>query len=170
MDKARILERFKKVAALAESGEGGEREVAHAMLDKFMSKYGICISDISISGANERLCKFKYKTKYERILICQTAGWVAQRKLKGKVVGRAMGILLNDEEFFLTEQALRILKKKWKDDLDLFFHAFIVKNDLFWHGQESKTEYDRERMNSVNKLAKGISAADLNLKKALQDK
>ncbi len=167
MDRDRIIDRLKKIAALATSGERGEKETAQAMLDKLVQKYDVNIDDIVNSKAKEKTRKFKYKTKWEFRLIIQTIAWVTQEEVWGGKEGRAYYTRMTEEDFFLTEQALRILKKKWESDLDLFFHAFITKNKLFLYVQEKEEERDKEWLISVGQLANGIRAADINLKKAL---
>lgn len=66
-ERERLLEKIRKVQALANRGADGEKQSAAALLDKLMKQYGIDEAEI----AEERLekCFFRYKTPYERKLL-----------------------------------------------------------------------------------------------------
>lgn len=49
-ERERLLERLAGVKALAERGEGGERENAAALLEKMMVKHGITNEDLEDVG------------------------------------------------------------------------------------------------------------------------
>ena len=68
-ERERLLEKIRKVQALANRGADGEKQSAAALLDKLMKQYGIDEAEI----AEERLekCFFRYKTPYERKLLVQ---------------------------------------------------------------------------------------------------
>lgn len=68
-EQERLLQKIKRVQALAERGEGGEKENAAALLERMMKQYGISESDI----AEERreMAWFRYKTPLEEKLLAQ---------------------------------------------------------------------------------------------------
>ena len=68
-ERERLLEKIRKVQALANRGADGEKQSAAALLDRLMTQYGIDEAEI----AEERLekCFFRYKTPYERKLLVQ---------------------------------------------------------------------------------------------------
>lgn len=68
-ERERILQKIRRVQALAERGVAGERESATATLDRLMKQYGITEADI----AEERRewAWFRYKTPIERKLLAQ---------------------------------------------------------------------------------------------------
>ena len=68
-ERERLLEKIRKVQALANRGADGEKQSAAALLDRLMTQYGVDEAEI----AEERLekCFFRYKTPYERKLLVQ---------------------------------------------------------------------------------------------------
>jgi len=62
-------ELLKKLKALAERGESGERENAAAQLEKLLKKYGI--SEEELERDAEKRCFFKYSQETERRLLMQ---------------------------------------------------------------------------------------------------
>lgn len=68
-ERERLLQKIKRVQALALHGVGGEKESAAAMLDKLMKQHGISESDI----AEERreIAWFRFKTPLEEKLLVQ---------------------------------------------------------------------------------------------------
>ena len=68
-ERERILEKIKRVQALAERGVAGERDSAAATLDRLMKQYGITEDDIAED--RREWAWFRYKTPIERKLILQ---------------------------------------------------------------------------------------------------
>ena len=68
-ERERLLEKIRKVQAIANRGADGEKQSAAALLDRLMTQYSIDEAEI----AEERLekCFFRYKTPYERKLLVQ---------------------------------------------------------------------------------------------------
>ena len=52
-ERERILEKIKRVQALAERGVAGERDSAAATLDRLMKQYGITEDDIANANRTE---------------------------------------------------------------------------------------------------------------------
>lgn len=63
----RIIELAKKLKALSERGEGGEKLNADRMLRDLMEKHGISLSDIEDESTEMRL--FHFKAKQHKIFI-----------------------------------------------------------------------------------------------------
>lgn len=87
-ERERLLEKIRKVQALANRGADGEKQSAAALLDKLMKQYGIDEAEI----AEERLekCFFRYKTPYERKLLVQVI-YTVTGKIPFKCVGSYSG-------------------------------------------------------------------------------
>ena len=83
-ERERLLEKIRKVQALANRGADGEKQSAAALLDRLMTQYGIDEAEI----AEERLekCFFRYKTPYERKLLVQVI-YTVTGKIPFKCVG-----------------------------------------------------------------------------------
>lgn len=87
-ERERLLEKIRKVQALANRGADGEKQSAAALLDRLMTQYGIDEAEI----AEERLekCFFRYKTPYERKLLVQVI-YTVTGKIPFKCVGSYSG-------------------------------------------------------------------------------
>lgn len=68
-ERERILQKIKRVQALAERGIAGEQESAAATLERLMKQYGITEADIAEEC--REWAWFRYKTPIERKLLLQ---------------------------------------------------------------------------------------------------
>ena len=59
-ERERLLEKIRKIQALANGGADGEKATAAALLDKLMQQYDIDEDEISEGRLEE--CAFRYKT------------------------------------------------------------------------------------------------------------
>lgn len=70
-ERERLLEKLGKVKALADRGEGGEKESAERTLAALMKRYGITEEDLEDTKAT--IHWIRYKTDWERRLLGQLA-------------------------------------------------------------------------------------------------
>lgn len=135
MDKKKEL--LKKLQALAERGVGGEKETAERKLRQLMEKYGIDEMEFAEDKLEE--FEFKYKNAQEEQLIRQlffkmfgkewrsrsyTYKWgKGSKSIRGIRCTKAEGIQLQIEyEFY---------KDLWREEMELFWNAFIQKHRIF---------------------------------------
>ena len=80
-ERERLLEKLMKVKALADRGEGGERESAERTLAALMERYGITEADLEDNQVSTHW--IRYKTVWEKKLLHQLAymylGWNLHR-------------------------------------------------------------------------------------------
>lgn len=134
-ERERLLEKIRKVQALANRGADGEKQSAAALLDKLMKQYGIDEAEI----AEERLekCFFRYKTPYERKLLVQVIYTVTGKipfKCVGSYSGRArkqVGIDCTAAERLEIEFSYEFYKAVLEEEMERFYSAFLMKNDIF---------------------------------------
>ena len=134
-ERERLLEKIRKVQALANRGADGEKQSAAALLDKLMKQYGIDEAEI----AEERLekCFFRYKTPYERKLLVQVIYTVTGKipfKCVGSYSGRArkqVGIDCTAAERLEIEFSYEFYKAALEEEMERFYSAFLMKNDIF---------------------------------------
>lgn len=134
-ERERLLEKIRKVQALANRGADGEKKSAAALLDKLMKQYGIDEAEI----AEERLekCFFRYKTPYERKLLVQVIYTVTGKipfKCVGSYSGRArkqVGIDCTAAERLEIEFSYEFYKAALEEEMERFYSAFLMKNDIF---------------------------------------
>ena len=82
-ERERILEKIKRVRALAERGVDGEKDSATALLDRMMEKYGI--TETELAEERREIAWFRYKTPLECRLLHQVIYAVTGRAASGCV-------------------------------------------------------------------------------------
>ena len=87
-ERERLLEKIRKVQALANRGADGEKQSAAALLDRLMTQYGI--DEAEIAEEHLEKCFFRYKTPYERKLLVQVI-YTVTGKIPFKCVGSYSG-------------------------------------------------------------------------------
>ncbi len=134
MNKEALL---KKLLKLSEQGIGGEKENAEALLNKLLKKYEINIEDIS-EEEKPKQRDIWYENDYELRLLNQLYyAWFPKRdswnytNKRYKKARHTMILELTDAELIQFEYAYEILKENWYKEVDLFYHAFIQKNNIF---------------------------------------
>lgn len=134
-ERERILQKIRRVQALAERGVAGERESATATLDRLMKQYGITEADI----AEERRewAWFRYTTPIERKLLSQVIYSVTGRAAYGcvgKYTGRKrkqVGIECTAAERLEIQFDYDFFHEALEEEMDRFFSAFLIKNRIF---------------------------------------
>ena len=148
-ERERLLEKIRKVQALANRGADGEKQSAAALLDRLMTQYGIDEAEI----AEERLeeCFFRYKTPYERKLLVQVVYTVTGKipfKCVGKYSGRArkqVGIKCTAAERLEIEFSYEFYKAALEEEMERFYSAFLMKNDIFPPDSKKAEEIRRRK-------------------------
>ena len=127
-----LIERLKKIAALAERGIGGEKENAKRILARMMEKYGITSEDLG-EGREVKKHVFKYKSKWEKEILfqcyCRASGKNTSSYWQ---MGRGIVVFKLDFFQFLELDALyNYFVPLLKREMKLFLIAFIHKHDLY---------------------------------------
>lgn len=134
-ERERILEKIKRVQALAERGVAGERDSAAATLDRLMKQYGITEDDI-VEDRRE-WAWFRYKTPIERKLILQVIYAVTGRigsGCVGKYTGRKrknVGIECTAAERLEIQFDYDFFRAALEEEMERFYSAFLIKNGIF---------------------------------------
>lgn len=76
-DREQLLQKVKKIQALAERGDRGEKESAAVLLDRLMKRYGI--TEAEIAEERRGIAWFRFKTPLERKLLNQVIYTVTGR-------------------------------------------------------------------------------------------
>lgn len=135
-ERERLLQKIKRVQALAERGVGGEKESAAVMLDRLMEQYGI--SEAEISEDRREMAWFRFKTDLERRLLLQVMFAVmggaeiydrtnGHSNRKHKVVGCEC----TAAERLEIELSNEFYQRAMNEELERFIHAFVCKNGIF---------------------------------------
>lgn len=137
-EKEKLLEKLKKIKELAESGSDGERETAKGFLERLMLENNISEQDLS----NEEVKQFEIvferdKPFTERLLsqiVYSVVGDLDESKgLREYVIQRKhrMCLLATDAEYLEIIAKYEFYVRHLADDLDLFFRAFVYRNNIY---------------------------------------
>jgi hypothetical protein len=133
MDKVKEL--AKKLKALADRGEGGERLTAENMLQKLLKKHDISIAEIE--GESTEIEMISISKKYEfisHIIIQSVVGecpfYSFTNKDTGKNLSSKTGVKCTKAEFIEIQAKLDFYYKVFETELHYFEIAFLHKNNI----------------------------------------
>lgn len=132
----KTLELLKKIKALAERGDRGERKAAQRQLERLMKKYNVLEADLSDEILS--IHWFKFKNKYDRQLLVQVAYKIAPDRdafehTMGKGKRTEVGVKCTKAEALQIQIEYEFYQRLLKEDMDFFFRAFIHKHEIFNH-------------------------------------
>ena len=134
-ERERLLQKIKRVQALAERGVGGEKDSAAALLEMLMARYDITEADIS--AEREELAWFRYKTELERRLLCQIIYSITGKVASGCVGAHSgrkrkqVGVHCTAAERLEIEISFEFYNAALQQELERFYSAFLHKNGIF---------------------------------------
>lgn len=154
--KARKMElkKIRKIKALAERGEGKEKEAALKLYNLLVEKYNI--DDNFLAELEVRW--FRYKDCYEEKLLRQISYMVTGSPVTMRWTGRRanrkeIGIECTELEFAEIELNYAFYKKYMKEELDKAYGGFIISNNLYpdektrcYKEDDTDTEFDDEEI------------------------
>ena len=152
MQKDRIIELGRKLHALATRGIDGERENAKTMLDEFLKKHGLVITDVEPETRTRRIVTGVTKD-IKQMFINFCASIVGSKVQINNCRGIGyFAVYMNDREWQDFEMRwptykknlkseLSKLKKKHQLELKAMVSAFISKHDMY---SEDSEEDSRE--------------------------
>lgn len=183
MTRDELIDKLKKVYALAERGEKYERDAAERRLKTMMQKYGITMEELEdASEEEEKLFFYKIKGSMCEELFIQVA---AVRGLKYRLIGlnhqdkyakfvRSEAAYLRKKgdnvvmvctavEFIEVTTMYEVLQQSLEKNLESFFYAFVYKNDLFARSADPDKEMTEDEMDMLRRamgMADSIDKAD----------
>ena len=133
--KEELLEKIKKIKALADRGVGGEKMNAQATLERLMQEHGITEADLELEKVETEW--FTYHDELERRILgqviysvtgkqpfgCVGAETGRKRKKRGADCTAAQRLEIEFNYNFFCEAA--------KKEFEVFLYAFFVKNRIF---------------------------------------
>ncbi|KII38381.1 DUF2786 domain-containing protein [Pseudomonas fluorescens] len=157
--------KLRKLLALAERGEGGEKDNAQRMLDKLLARHSLTIDDLIDERREIRW--FPAGNKFDRPLaaqilakICNTIEIATYTSNKRK---KQIGVQVTPAEAIEFELHYDTLRKALAASLDDAFSAFVQANKLFPCDRSANfdpTVTDRDLR--VLAMASAISATQIN--------
>ena len=163
--RERILERIRKVWALAQLGEGGEKEAAGKILEKMLSDNGMSLDDLLIE---EKEIDFKVTLKkdFDLRLLMQVYFKVSNAEnIKRYIKGKTVHFLATHAHGIETLSLFSLYRVVLQKDMELFYEAFIHKNNIFSEidnddGEETTKEFTPEEEKEMWRLIKMMGAID----------
>ena len=163
-DREQLLQKVKKIQALAERGDRGEKESAAALLERLMKQHGI--TETELEEDRRELAWFRFKTPLERRLLNQIIYAVTGRIASG-CVGRytnrtrkMLGIECTAAERLEIKFSFELYNAALKKELERFYSAFVNKNDIFPENAIDKIpdtgEIDLEEAQRVSMMMEGM--------------
>lgn len=129
----KLQSRLRKLQALAERGEGGEKENARRMLDKMLARHGLTIHDLTDERREIRW--FPAANNYDRRLAAQIMAKVCNTDHPGIYTSKGrpkkIGVEVTPAEAVEFEIHYDVLRKAIADHFDDAFSAFVQANRLF---------------------------------------
>lgn len=134
-ERERLLEKVKRVQALAERGVDGEKDSAAALLDRLMKQYGI--TEAEIAEEHREIAWFRFKTPLEKRLLGQVIFAITGRAAYGCVgkytnrTRKNLGLECTAAERLEIEISFEFYKAALEQELERFYTAFVQKNGIF---------------------------------------
>lgn len=159
-----LIDKLRKIEALARSGIGGEKETAQRMLDALCKKYGITLDQII--SVEKKPYRFTFKDKLDVMLLSHVVMSVCQtHKIMNWKRGRAMYFELTKAQAIDVEDCFRHYRKAWRSQLKDMMAAFVNANHLFPPNEEGddkpKNEHtpdSRAQAMRIGQLMQGMNA------------
>lgn len=139
MDKESIIEKLRKIKALAENGVGGEVVAAQEALDRLLKEHGLTLEDIS--DEQSRYYEFKYSNEREMALMMQVLVRLFGSKSNvfrtGRFVKKSKVVLLDMTklEYIDFKNMWGYYRREWKKYLEKglkeMLSAYVLKFDLY---------------------------------------
>lgn len=170
----RILELVKKLKALAERGIGGEKVNAEEQLKKLIEKYNINLSDLDEPILQYRIFKFDEKDEFHKKFVRQIILSVIGLKefYYSGLIHNNWAVEIDDIQFIEISEKLDFYWPIFKSDLEIFYTAFVQKNELTVDVDEDKipkfTDEELEKLHKAFRLMQNMQKHEF--KKLLSDK
>jgi hypothetical protein len=157
----KYIELAKKLKALADGSKAtGEKHTAQLHLDKIMKKYNISAEELE----EDTLLRIEFKvprskkTLFTAIAVSITGvnRWWGVHRRRSIIYGE-----VSKSEEAEIRAKFNFYSKVYDEQLDLFFKAFIHKNDIYPHDIEATNindlnEQERKQAILIHQIAEGI--------------
>ena len=162
-----LLNLIRKLKELADRGEGGEKDNAANKLQSLLDKHGISLEDISQDVIKERefiLKPHQLKFFVQIAYSCfgkETTIYKYQNEKKRKEIKRFLK--LTDAQFIELTAKFDFYWNKYENDLEIFYSAFIQRNELYVKGSSRKEDLTKEEIEEINKVRAMMYGLDKHL-------
>lgn len=162
------IELAKKLKALADRGVGGEKINAEMMLNALMKKHNITIEDIEGEKLEDYYFSFDKSEHSLWLQIVKTTnrnikcyGEFPEKVIKEFELKGNYMITCSASDFIEIEAKHDFYKSLYKEELDVFYTAFLSANKLFFIKEESEekemTEEEYRKWKRIAELSAKIT-------------
>ncbi len=152
-----IIEKLKKIEALATSGIDGERDNAKRLLDALCAKHGVTPEQLINDEKN--WVKFTVRSKIEPRLISQVLAYVCRTlKVENYQKGRSFYFKITKAQALDAHEALLHYRDIWEKNVSDYFTAFIHAHKLFPPSEKDKADQEitAEKIKEYERIAQMI--------------
>lgn len=174
MNKQEILDRIRKIKALADAGIEGERDNAQRLLDELMQRYGITEEDLASETREPHFFTIDNpKTNsYDWKLLMQLAALIdpdfrimpinkeIRHLIRFHPEAKTSNIVMTctRAQFIELTAKYTLYRKGWEENLETFFYAFLKRNELLIQATTAEMPTTRElvRAERAQLMLRGI--------------
>lgn len=138
-----VARKLRSLKTLADRGMPGEKENARILLERVMKKYGI--TEQEIDDQAKEYHTISYTSIWERKLAHQIAHMVTggyEVYTSSVKNDRNVYVLCTKAEFVEIKSNYEFYKRALKKDMEIFYSAFVQRNELFPENGEIKDPDD----------------------------
>ena len=148
----RIIDRLKKLLALAERGEQGEADNARRMLEAELRRHGLTLDDIRSERKSTRVLKYCSNEELQLIIqiILNYSGSTSEtfKEARYNARKREIYIELSDMEYVDISNMCDFFKAQYRKERKRLLHdmimAFVQKHSLYDSTPQERPDNDRE--------------------------
>ena len=162
MTNEKIIALANKLYELTQRGVGGEKENAVTQLNKLMEKYNITLNDLNEETTNFFTFKWDWSLYISKKLLCQIIFMVVPEEHKYKTDKKyTVGVYCTHEQRLEIIALYNFYLDAFKNDLKIFYRAFLNQNDLYpadeKYCNENPTEEELKLYKSAILMAQGLN-------------
>ena len=177
MTREEILDRLRKMKQLADRGVGGERENAERLLAEIAAQYGINLADLEEEKLEDFYVTLKEVRK--RKMLSQLCALKRQElKQEGVTLENYRMKMWNcnepnlyavsnctKAEWLELMAKLEVLYRDYKRQLEDFYYAFLMANNLLLEPSDdtkAPSEEEMRKYSRITRMSRGIEKSQLN--------
>lgn len=134
-----LIDRLKKIEALAKGGLEGERENAQRMLDELCARYGVTLEQLA--DQEKRMHWFPVRGKQAKELFrCVLVHVVQTRQIRHRIKADGYECELTTAQAADVRECWGHYREAWKEQMNDVFAAFIHRNRIYGPAKDSDDE------------------------------
>ena len=131
MNNEKVIELAMKLKALAERGEGGEKDKARALMERLLAKHGMTIDDLEVQELKWHSFHLEeHQALFFHHIVYSVVGMSATVNKHMEKAGEYL-VFCDNMEAIEIEGKFGFYWSWYQKDLDAFVAAFIRKNELY---------------------------------------